>query len=54
MLKMCQQAQSHIFFLRKTSEKYYCVKKTKAIGKAEYPKTAGNYGTLHISQLAGL
>ena len=44
---------THIF-LQKTSEKYPRVKKIKAIGEAEYPKTAGNYGTLHITQLAGL
>jgi len=51
---VCHDGKTHIFFSQKTSEKYPRVKKTKAIGKAEYPKTAGNYGTLHISQLAGL
>jgi len=51
---VCHDGKTHIFFSKKTSEKYPRVKKTKAIGKAEYPKTAGNYGTLHISQLAGL
>lgn len=44
---------THLFFAKKTLKVPLC-EKTNAIGETEYPKTAGNYGTLLISQLAGL
>ena len=44
---------THLFFAKKTLKVPLC-EKTNAIGEAEYPKTAGNYGTWHIIQLVGL
>ena len=51
---VCHTEKNTYIFSQKTSEKYHCVKKINAIGKAEYPKTAGIYGTLRLCQLAGL